>query len=344
VRCVNTNYINFYVRTLPANFTFNEVNGIDNQCYFVTYEQNYPFTIDNNCNMAGVDVTSALNAALAAGNSELDLALFDQTITTGSNPNFCNPFLNPNVTKYNNFSNCGAEVQSSDYNPSSFYIVVTSSSSTTMASSTTASPTSASCASANTSGQNVATPGRKRSNAVCSGHGYCSGQICKCIPGWQGTECQTQTPSTTCNTENTSGQNNASPARSFKRQSSVCSGHGTCNGQYCNCNAGWLGADCETPASPSCSNADTSGSNNASPARSFKKMRQASVCSGNGYCLGQICVCKAGFSGNDCQNASTTPAPTANTSGDNNAKEASSAAKYTSAAGLFLATCVAMAL
>jgi hypothetical protein len=93
------------------------------------------------------------------------------------------------------------------------------------------------------------------------------------------------------------------------------------------------------PTSQTCSAANTSGGNNASPARFSLKFskKQAVVCNGNGHCAYQACVCYTGFSGADCEFLlSSTPPPTENTAGDNNAKEASSGSKISSVAALLI--------
>ena len=361
-RCVNTDKLQFSVRTLKdATATFNEVGGINNQCPFLETKDTFEAVFDSSCTSQGIDVTSALNAALAANNNQFVLSLFDATKNNpnAENPNFCNRFSTPGVEPhFNDNSNCGVSVQSRQ----SFYLVVGSSTTaapTTAAPSTaapttsaptTAAPTSNSCAGANVSGPNVASPGR--SVSVCSGNGYCVGQSCKCIPGYEGVECETQSPSKTCSSANVSGPNVASPGRSAN-QAQACNGNGACSNGKCACDAGFIGADCEVPVSTSCSSSNVSGPNVASPGRNAA---QASVCNGNGYCLGQVCVCNAGFSGYDCQSTSTTSAPstaapsttttapTQNISGDNNARVTSDTVKVVTAAGAILASAAALAL
>ncbi len=206
--------------------------------------------------------------------------------------------------------------------------------------------TSASC-SANISGPNNASPAKRlskllRQSTVCSGNGVCDGDTCVCNAGFEGDECEvaciesTQAPTTaaptvapttaapstaapeppvnetpaptspSCVAANISGPNNASPAK----RTTVCSGNGECNGNVCVCANGYTGAECETapttpaPTSASCVAANISGPNNASPAK------RTTVCSGNGNCNGNVCVCSPGFSGAECENAPSTAAPT----------------------------------
>ncbi|KAL0481157.1 hypothetical protein AKO1_012609 [Acrasis kona] len=61
-----------------------------------------------------------------------------------------------------------------------------------------------------------------------------------------------RTVSQSCSNANLSGDNNASPARTEKV---VCSGNGVCQGEVCKCNAGFKGAECQTPCIPSTSTA-----------------------------------------------------------------------------------------
>ena len=270
--CVNTDKLSFSVRTIKnAAATFNETGGINNQCPFLDAQDTFEAVFDSTCTSQGIDITTALNAALAVGNSQFVLSLFDATKydPNATNPNFCNRFVTPNVEPhFNDQSNCGVHVQSGQ----SFYLIISSSSSTTAAPSTAAPTTSA--------------------------------------------------PSTAAPT--TSAPSTAAPTTSTA-----------------------------APVSPSCSSANVSGPNVASPAR---RLRQASQCSGNGVCSGQSCVCNAGFSGLDCETATTTTtapstaaptttsAPTENTSGDNNARATSSATKVASVAGLMGVAAAALAL
>lgn len=222
---------------------------------------------------------------------------------------------------------------------------VTSASPTTTTTTTTAAPTTTStpnsCA-ANTSGHNLATPQKRgqRQNNVCSGNGYCSNNACVCLPGYEGSECQTKQPSQTC-AANTSGNNVASPQRDLRQ--TPCNGHGTCSNGTCTCTDGYLGADCQVPPSSSCIYA------RRTVLRHGAMFRQSTVCSGNGYCVSTTCICNSGYSGANCEVQgtgspnSTTTSPAQNISGNNNAKSANSATTA-AALGSLMFACALIAL
>lgn len=147
VKCVNADHLIFKLSVMSdPTTTFVEVNGIDNQCPFLNVKNPVNFFIDQKtCSMNGVDVTAALNAALAVNNNQLVLALADLNAPNSSNPNFCNPFLTPGETRFNNFSNCGVLADSREYSPSSFYIMVNTAEQTSVPGTEVPASTPASC-------------------------------------------------------------------------------------------------------------------------------------------------------------------------------------------------------
>ncbi len=140
--CANANRLANAVSTvLDAAATVNEVGGINN-CPFIDSAASTPLTFDANCVSQGVDVTAAFSAARSAGNSQLVLNVVSATAIDTTN--FCNRFVNPDVEPhFDDNSNCGLHANSRESNPSSFYIVVSSSSCPTNAPSTAAPSTAA---------------------------------------------------------------------------------------------------------------------------------------------------------------------------------------------------------
>ena len=115
----------------------------------------------------------------------------------------------------------------------------------------------------------------------CSGNGECVNGTCECNDGWEGDACNVRKDlSKTCptNTPNT-----------------VCSGNGYCNdmGQcVCDDTNNWSGLDCsqqiETKFKRPYSHADCPSND------------KDTVCSSNGTCVNQTCVCNIASSGDDC--------------------------------------------
>ncbi len=125
VRCANSDRLSFSLFTMEdASADFDETGGINNECPFITSNPPTSFNMnDDDCINSGVDITAALRAAKQASNSFLVLSLMNGIKNDESEPNFCNPFLNPDAeNKYNNNSNCGVLANSREIEPSSFYI------------------------------------------------------------------------------------------------------------------------------------------------------------------------------------------------------------------------------
>jgi len=98
---------------------------------------------------------------------------------------------------------------------------------------------------------------------------------------------------------------------------SFCSGHGTCVPQNgtCICQTGYIGPDCQPPATttptstttaPSSTSVTDTSSSTTTPAPSPPCYNSGDYCSGHGICNANVCVCNDGFSGNACQDITTT--------------------------------------
>ena len=71
----------------------------------------------------------------------------------------------------------------------------------------------------------------------CNGHGVCNSGVCTCNVGYTGADCGFCAP----NYYNY-------PSCTFCESTTTCSGNGTCSAfGFCNCNAGWVGTNCEIP-------------------------------------------------------------------------------------------------
>ena len=141
----------------------------------------------------------------------------------------------------------------------------------------------------------------------CSGdHGVCELSVCKCRPGWTGTDCSLrQCPGTFCYFDSVS----------WDQHCVECSSNGLCEGDgSCTCNDGWTGTDCSMTQCPGngCSDKGTCLSENQFPINQCvcedgrggydcSKQLCLNSCSNQGNCtVNGTCACQDGFYGDDC--------------------------------------------
>jgi len=122
--------------------------------------------------------------------------------------------------------------------------------------------------------------------ARCSGHGMLRNGECVCYEFWQGAACDLDT----C--------------------PSHCSGHGTCSKGVCKCDDSWEGAACELrscPGTPPCSSHGACDHQSGTCACAYGWLAaDCSIsscpggCNDHGYCLGRVCTCVEGWTGEAC--------------------------------------------
>lgn len=152
----------------------------------------------------------------------------------------------------------------------------------------------------------------------CSGHGTCDVPgTCECEPGWGGPECSVQL---VC----------ADP---------TCSGHGTCLAGSCHCEDGWAGPRCAAATGGCEPQCGPTGHCNMQSKQCECEPGYAgadctlsiAVCPNNcnfkGVCLNGVCMCGAGWNGEDCSRRYFAPGGAATTAlGD--AEDAQSGANF----------------
>eukprot|EP00930_Biecheleria_cincta_P063242 TRINITY_DN4874_c0_g1_i1.p1 TRINITY_DN4874_c0_g1~~TRINITY_DN4874_c0_g1_i1.p1 ORF type:complete len:921 (+),score=152.17 TRINITY_DN4874_c0_g1_i1:98-2860(+) len=125
----------------------------------------------------------------------------------------------------------------------------------------------------------------------CTGHGTCDVPgTCECDAGWGGPECSIEL---VC----------ADP---------TCSGHGTCRDGSCHCEDGWNGPRCAAPTAGCVPQCGTKGKCNMHSKQcecepgyvgadcSLKLKSCPKNCNFRGLCLNGVCMCGAGWNGDDC--------------------------------------------
>jgi hypothetical protein len=132
---------------------------------------------------------------------------------------------------------------------------------------------------------------------MCSGHGICfEGGVCRCDTYWDGSTCDVNlnTCSVSCGDHGTcvfdyceceSGWFGDECNLQCEGDGGViCSGHGTCESGVCSCETAWTGDLCDSTC------ADVAGV----------------VCSGHGVCVSGECKCDALYYGSACESYDTT--------------------------------------
>uniref|UniRef100_H2YAD0 EGF-like domain-containing protein n=1 Tax=Ciona savignyi TaxID=51511 RepID=H2YAD0_CIOSA len=126
----------------------------------------------------------------------------------------------------------------------------------------------------------------------CNSNGDCVNGLCKCFPGYQGTDCSQASCSVTCR------------------------GNGVYAHGKCVCFSGWKGVDCATPsdqcAVPDCSNRGSCVDGECVCERGYKGEACKEIdcydpgCSGHGVCVTGVCRCDRGWSGALCADRDST--------------------------------------
>ena len=137
----------------------------------------------------------------------------------------------------------------------------------------------------------------------CSGNGDCELSVCKCKPGFSGSDCSVkQCPGSFCYFDSIV----------LDQHCVVCSSNGACqaNGE-CACEDGWTGPDCSMAVCPGgCSGAgtclDTEFPLNQCVCDTVHSGYDCSeklclnACSFRGNCTDGLCSCDTNFHGDDC--------------------------------------------
>ena len=136
---------------------------------------------------------------------------------------------------------------------------------------------------------------------ACSGHGDCEFAICKCRPGWTGSDCsKIICPGSFCYIDSVS----------LEQHCVSCSSNGACDDTgACTCNPGWTGSDCATAtiecgASGTLLNTEFPTNqcicNERFSGPSCSEQLCLNACNGRGNCTSGYCACQPGYYGDDC--------------------------------------------
>lgn len=153
----------------------------------------------------------------------------------------------------------------------------------------------------------------------CSGHGSCDVPgTCECDAGWGGPECSIQL---VC----------ADP---------TCSGHGTCLHGSCHCKDGWDGPRCAAPTGGCMPECGPQGKCNMHTKQcecesgyvgadcTLKLKSCPKNCNHKGLCLNGVCMCGAGWNGEDCSRRYFAPGGAATSMLGDAAEDAESGANF----------------